>query len=239
MTCSLELAVSGRYETLRFRGQMWSTQTHTQKHTRAHRRAAQPAACTRKEYLLRSRESMVEAGNVSHDGSFIRFGSVDNVWGGKNNTGHRHTQAKRRNHSERREELISLHRPLCFAFHWPTTQNLRAAGQHWNDPGIGFGDYIFYSFIQYMDVCVWLEFVCLCACAHACVCVRTSTYIFYAMCAPHTYSMECLLRSEDSSWESFLSCHQVEPRDQTRVIRLIGKCLYLLNHLASPRNRVF
>ena len=45
-------------------------------------------------------------------------------------TGHRHTQAKRRNHGERREELISLHRPLCFAFHWPTTRNLRAAGQH-------------------------------------------------------------------------------------------------------------
>jgi hypothetical protein len=157
MTSSWELAVLGRYETLIFQGQMWSTQTHTQRCTRAHGRAARSAARTGEEYLLRSRESMVEAGNVSHDGSFIGFGSVDNVWGGKNNTGHGHTQAKRRNHGERREALIGLYRPLCFMFHGPMTLNLRAAGQHWHDPRIVILGLRFYPFIQYVDVDVCLS----------------------------------------------------------------------------------
>lgn len=49
----------------------------------------------------------------------------------------------------------------------------------------------------------------------------------------HTW---CCERTTSKSWFSF---HHVGPRDGTQVLKLGGKCLYPLSHLADPSTIVF
>ena len=51
----------------------------------------------------------------------------------------------------------------------------------------------------------------------------------------HEYLMSCIWGSEGSLQEPFLSFYSVGPWDQTQVVRLGGRHLFLLSHLAGPR----
>jgi hypothetical protein len=44
-----------------------------------------------------------------------------------------------------------------------------------------------------------------------------------------------LWKSEDNMWELVLSFYHMVSGDQTHIVKLVGKCLYLLNHLGWPR----
>ena len=57
-------------------------------------------------------------------------------------------------------------------------------------------------------------------CVCVCVCVCTSQRVHKEV--------------EDNLWESVLFFHDVGPRDQTQVVRLGTKHLYLLSHPAHP-----
>lgn len=53
----------------------------------------------------------------------------------------------------------------------------------------------------------------------------------YAWCAQ---ALVRVWRSEDNWQKSVLSLYRVDPRNPTQVVRLDGKRLYRLHHLANP-----
>lgn len=55
------------------------------------------------------------------------------------------------------------------------------------------------------------------------------TYVFiYFVCMHVGTHAILLLRRSDNSWMSVLSFHPVDPRNQTQVLKLGGKCLFIL-----------
>lgn len=53
--------------------------------------------------------------------------------------------------------------------------------------------------------------------------------IFYSFCV-----MCICVEVRGHLWKLILTFHHVDPGDQTQVVRLSSKCLYLLSHLTGP-----
>lgn len=61
-----------------------------------------------------------------------------------------------------------------------------------------------------------------------CFCVSMCVYVYKHVCAK-----VCVWRSENNFEELVISSNDVDPRDQTHIIRHGGKHLYPLNHLVG------
>lgn len=59
-------------------------------------------------------------------------------------------------------------------------------------------------------------------------------YIYPPCVCAHIHMPQCVRRSEDNCQESLLFFHHVDPRDQTRAIKLCCKCLQPWSHPSGP-----